>query len=132
MSFQFSDGQSEVTGDFSKLEAIIADLKEDHFVDIGVFKTAVYDDGTPMAMVGAAHEFGALIKHPGGTEYTIGPNGARFVKTGTAGIAGTTKAHDIQLPKRSFIRVPLQNGQSKITTDVTNKFFFDPIYGHSI
>ena len=114
--FQFSDGQSEITGDFSKLEALIADLKIDRHVDIGVFATAVYDDGTPVATVGAAHEFGVLIKHPGGTSYTIGPNGqARFVKAGTKGIVGTTKAHDIQMPKLSFIRVPLQNGQSKIT-----------------
>ena len=32
MPFQFSDGQSEVSGDFSKIEALIADLKEKHFV----------------------------------------------------------------------------------------------------
>lgn len=87
MSFQFSDGQSEVTGDFSKLEALIANLKEDHFVDIGVFGTAVTSEGMPVAEYGAYNEFGSISR----------PN---------------------RPPKRSFIRVPLQSGQSKITTYV--------------
>ena len=87
MSFQFSDGQSEVTGDFSKLEALIADLKEKHYVDIGVFGTAVTSEGMPVAEYGAYNEFGSISRpnHP---------------------------------PKRSFIRVPLQSGQGKITNYV--------------
>ena len=87
MSFQFSDGQSEVMGDFSKLEALIADLKEKHYVDIGVFGTAVTSEGMPVAEYGAYNEFGSISRpnHP---------------------------------PKRSFIRVPLQGGQGKITNYV--------------
>jgi len=87
MSFQFSDGQSEITGDFSKLEALIADLKEKHYVDIGVFGTAVTSEGMPVAEYGAYNEFGSISRpnHP---------------------------------PKRSFIRVPLQSGQGKITNYV--------------
>jgi len=87
MSFQFSDGQSEISGDFSKLEALIDDLKEKYYVDIGVFGTAVTSEGMPVAEYGAYNEFGSISRpnHP---------------------------------PKRSFIRVPLQSGQSKITAYV--------------
>jgi hypothetical protein len=81
--FQFSDGQSEISGDFSKLEALIADLKEKHYVDIGVFGTAVTPEGMPVAEYGAYNEFGSITRpdHP---------------------------------PKRSFIRMPLQNHNGKI------------------
>jgi hypothetical protein len=59
MSFSVKDGQSEVSGDFSKLENLIANLKEKHFVEIGVFKTAKTPDGTPIAEYGAKNEFGS-------------------------------------------------------------------------
>ena len=66
MSFHFSDGQSEVSGDFSKIEALIADLKEKHFTDIGVFGTGVYGNGKSIAEVGAYNEFGSITRpdHP--------------------------------------------------------------------
>ncbi len=60
MSFSFSDGQSEITGDFSKLEALIAGLKEKHHVDIGVFATAKTGSGEPIARYGAFNEFGSI------------------------------------------------------------------------
>ena len=65
-SFHFSDGQSEVSGDFSKIEALIADLKEKHFVDIGVFGSATTPGGMPVAEYGAYNEFGSITKpdHP--------------------------------------------------------------------
>jgi len=58
--FQFSDGQSEVRGDFSQLEELIAELKEKHYVDIGVFSTAVTPDGESIAEYGAKNEFGSI------------------------------------------------------------------------
>jgi hypothetical protein len=65
-AFHFSDGQSEVSGDFSKIEALIADLKEKHYVDIGVFGTAVTSEGMPVAEYGAYNEFGSITRpdHP--------------------------------------------------------------------
>ena len=60
MSFSIRDGQSEVTGDFSKLEALVAALKEKHYVDIGVFATAKTGSGSPIATYGAYNEFGSI------------------------------------------------------------------------
>lgn len=60
MSFSIRDGQSEVTGDFSKLEALIAGLSEPHHVDIGVFATAKTGSGAPIATYGAYNEFGSV------------------------------------------------------------------------
>lgn len=60
MSFSIRDGQSEVTGDFSKLEALVAALKEKHHVDIGVFATAKTGSGSPIATYGAYNEFGSI------------------------------------------------------------------------
>jgi hypothetical protein len=59
-------GQSTVEGDFSQLEAIIAGLKEKHYVDIGVFGTGVTSEGKPVAEFGAYNEFGSLTRpdHP--------------------------------------------------------------------
>lgn len=82
--FHFSDGQSVVEGDFSQLENLIGALKEKHFVDIGVFGSAVTPgEGKPVAEYGAYNEFGSVTRpdHP---------------------------------PKRSFIRMPLQTKQDKI------------------
>lgn len=66
MSFQFSDGQSQITGDFSKLEALIADVGKKHFTDIGVFKTAKTGGGRAVAEYGAYNEFGSYTRpdHP--------------------------------------------------------------------
>jgi hypothetical protein len=89
-AFHFSDGQSTVEGDFSQLEAIIAGLKEKHYVDIGVFGTAVTGKGKPIAEYGAYNEFGSMTRpdHP---------------------------------PKRSFIRMPLQSKQDKISRYVQGR-----------
>lgn len=60
MSFTIRDGQSEITGDFSQLERLIKNLKEEHSVDIGVFKDAKTPDGQSVAEYGAYNEFGSL------------------------------------------------------------------------
>lgn len=60
MSFNIRDGQSEISGDFSKLEKLLADLGTDHFVDIGVFATAKTPDGKQVAEYVAANEFGSI------------------------------------------------------------------------
>jgi len=66
MSFSFGDGQSVISGDFSGLEKLIAGLKEKHFVDIGVFGSAVTPEGQSVAEYGAYNEFGSITKpdHP--------------------------------------------------------------------
>lgn len=61
MKFQASDGQSQITGDFSGLEKLVAKLKEKHFVEVGYFKEAKAPDGSSVAGYMAPNEFGAII-----------------------------------------------------------------------
>jgi hypothetical protein len=63
MSFQIHEGDSIVSGDFSKLEKLIAELKTSRYVEIGVFKTAKAPDGTQVAEYGAADEFGVISRN---------------------------------------------------------------------
>lgn len=81
------------------------------------------DSGLTNAELGAIHEFGATIEHPGGQPYFINEKGqAVFVKKdselGKKLIAKgqVTKAHTIIIPTRSFLRMPLlsSDGQKRI------------------
>ncbi|MGL4250956.1 MAG: hypothetical protein ACRDCI_11810 [Plesiomonas shigelloides] len=94
------------------------DKLKDYAVSVGVHESAGQhkDSGTTVAQIAAVHEFGATIKHPGGTKFTkiFGVN--RFVKTyGATGFSadGITKAHDINIPERSFFRTTLDANQKK-------------------
>ena len=95
--FHFGDGQSVVEGDFSQLENLIGALKEKHYVDIGVFGTAVTPgEGRPVAEYAAYNEFGGLSK------------------TAKAKPGDNSSKETDHPPKRSFIRMPLQTKQDKI------------------
>ena len=63
------------------------------------------------------HEFGATIRHPGGTPYTVGSIGGssrsggfvgsgqvKFLPKGSTSAIGVTRAHLIRIPQRSFLR----------------------------
>lgn len=62
MSFKFGDGQSQVTGDFSRLEKLIEGLESDAFVNIGVFEEAKTSEGKQVAEIAAYNEFGSLTR----------------------------------------------------------------------
>jgi hypothetical protein len=76
----------------------------------GFLENATYPDGTPVAQVAAAQEYGAEIDHPGGTRYVIGADGmARFVPNDFVGpVSGVTKPHRIDIPARSFFRTMIE------------------------
>lgn len=90
MAFKFSDGQSEITGDFSRLEKLIEGLEGDYSTDVGVFAEAKTPDGKQVAEYGAHNEFGSIV-----------------VKD--------------RPPKRSFIRMPIEQKQDKIEIYVALK-----------
>lgn len=77
---------------------------------VGIFGAAAQADhgGLANVQVAAAHEFGATIRHPGGTAYIIREGKPVFVSNATAAALGwdlpRTKPHDIHVPERSFIR----------------------------
>jgi hypothetical protein len=62
VSFTIRNGQSEVKGDFSKLEKIVAALGRKHSVKIGVFSDAKTAEGESVADYGAKNEFGVVTK----------------------------------------------------------------------
>lgn len=89
MSFSHKKGNSEVTGDFSRLNKLVENLGKNYYVDIGILGSEGSTDqgGITLAGIGAVHEFG----------------------TDRAGRGNKTV-----IPERSFIRMPLETGQKTI------------------
>lgn len=79
---------------------------------VGVPKGAgTYEDGTLIAVVAAANEFGATINHPGGTPYgyktkeDAEAGRVRFLRKGEGVMQiGVTQAHKINIPERPALR----------------------------
>ncbi len=66
------------------------------------------------AELGAVHEFGATINHPGGTPYLIKEDGtAQFVSKEKGENLPKTKPHQINIPARSFLREPILGTKGK-------------------
>ena len=70
-----------------------------------------------MATLAAVHEFGADIKHPGGTNYGYASKDAaskgqvRFMKKGEGyAVLGQTKPHDIKIPARPSLEPGFNSG----------------------
>ena len=90
-------------------------------VEAGWFESARYapngegDPGIPVATIARQNEFGKVIEHPGGTKYindaVVGGRyvGTRFVSQDFAGEHQTTKAHEIVIPARPFMRLAWSN-----------------------
>lgn len=98
-------------------------LKSDKVVTIGIHEEAghVESGDITMAGLGATHEFGADIKHPGGTSYGYASKAAserdevRFLKKGTGYMElGVTQAHNITIPARPW----LEPGVASATPEV--------------
>jgi hypothetical protein len=97
--------------------------------DVPMVTVGIHEDATDppdgeinMATLGAVHEFGANIKHPGGTAYGYKSKAAaergevRFMKAGAGHIVlGTTKAHDINIPSRAFLQPGFESGVPEYT-----------------
>lgn len=73
------------------------------------------------AELGAVHEFGGTINHPGGTPYQIKKDGtAQFVSKSKGKDLPKTKPHTITIPARSFLREPIlgKEGRKEILKTV--------------
>lgn len=106
--------ETRIKADISELNNLIRLLKKERKVRIGIIgsKAAAQHDsesGLTNADLGAVHEFGAEISHPGGTPYKILSNGrAQFVKKSEGEGLPVTQAHEITIPRRSFLEEPLK------------------------
>lgn len=106
----------------NKLRQIRERLERNRGVLVGVPRgTGNYEDGAPIAVIAAAHEFGATIEHPGGTSYGYRTEKdavagkSRFLKKGQGFMeAGVTGPYKITIPERSFLRVPLRQGADEL------------------
>ena len=92
MSFTIRNGQSEVKGDFSKLEKLVKELGRKIFVDIGVFSTAKTPEGESVAEYGAKNEFGVITKKIPARSFIRMPLMYKQSKI-AADVGGRAKAH---------------------------------------
>lgn len=107
------------------LDEIIQALRKKIILRIGIMGDKAQKEhegsGLTNAQLGAVHEFGASINHPGGTPYRITENGtAQFVSKEQGAGLPKTKPHTIEIPRRSFLLDPLQE-KLNLTTD-ENKY----------
>jgi len=95
MGFFKKIGNCQISGDFSKLEKLVKELKSKYYVDVGILgQETDTESGLTIAGIGAVHEFG----------------------TDRAGRGNKTK-----IPKRSFIVMPIETKQSNIQSDVERR-----------
>lgn len=91
--FHHKIGDSEVSGDFSKLEKLVENLGKKFYTDIGILGAGgkTEEGGITLAGIGAVQEFG----------------------TNKAG-----RGRKTVIPERSFIRMPLETGQESIEKQI--------------
>lgn len=96
----------------AELRAELEKLTSDHVVTVGIHEDAgnVESNDLTMAGLGAVHEFGAEINHPGGTNYGYASKAAadrnevRFLKDGAGyAVLGVTQPHKINIPARPWL-----------------------------
>lgn len=106
-----------------ELSKELADLRSNKIVTVGIHEEAgdVESGDITMAGLGATHEFGADVKHPGGTSYGYASKAAadrdevRFLKTGAGYMElGVTQPHNITIPARPWLEPGVQQATPKI------------------
>lgn len=107
--------KSEVNyGDLAK---VIQKLDKKLSIKVGILGkdgSEPVSENLDMAGLGAVHEFGATINHPGGTPYFIKEDGlAQFVSKEKGANLPKTKHHQINIPARSFLRSSLLTSEGK-------------------
>ena len=123
--------KTTVTGAESALDAIkkaIEEFATDNFVTIGIHEDAGQheSDDITNAQLGAIHEFGADIDHPGGTSFGFASKAAadrnevRFLKKGKGFIElGVTGPHKINIPARPWLTPGVQSGNEEYLQIIT-------------
>jgi hypothetical protein len=106
-----------------ELSKELAAPRSDKVVTVGIHEEAgnVESGDITMAGLGVTHEFGAEVKHPGGTSYGYASKAAadrdevRFLKKGAGYMElGVTQAHAITIPARPW----LEPGVASATPEV--------------
>lgn len=102
---------------YGKLSQVIQKLNKKRSIKVGILGDKGRQqvaENLDMAGLGAVHEFGTTINHPGGTPYFIKENGlAQFVSKEKGSKLPKTKPHQIVIPSRSFLRDSLLTAEGK-------------------
>lgn len=120
--------------DFQKAQAEIQKAMREFIggkvVTVGIHEEAgnVESGDLTMASLGAVHEFGADINHPGGTSYGYASKAAadrgevRFLKSGS-GYAelGVTGPHKINIPARPWLNPGVESATKEIIQTIQDK-----------
>lgn len=118
------------------LQELVGKLGNGAFVKVGFLKGATYPDGTPVATVAAAQEFGAVIDMPEREQtlyfkqYKNGDISNKFVKKSKSNYTEkvNVKAHQVVIPPRPFIRSAIEknsNGWAKATQEALQSTEFN-------
>lgn len=101
------------------LKKALQDFMTNQVVTVGIHEDGNGRDSGEItnASLGAIHEFGATIEHPGGTDYGYSTqkdaeNGkVRFMKSGEGFMTlGRTEAHQIDIPARPWLEPGVASG----------------------
>lgn len=102
-------------------------LRSGKMVTVGIHEEAgnVEPGELTMAGLGAMLNFGATIKHPGGTSYGYATKAAadrdevRFLRTGSGYMEiGVTQPHDINIPAREWLEPGVASASDEITQTI--------------
>ena len=117
--------KTTVTGVQNTLDQLKRELEElaaDNYVTIGIHEDAGQheSDDITNAALGAIHEFGADIDHPGGTSYgyaskaAANRNEVRFLKSGRGYMElGVTGPHTVNIPARPWLNPGVNSGNEE-------------------
>jgi phage gpG-like protein len=121
------------TVDFQRaVDTLKTELKKfrgDKFVTVGIHESAEAHEGTDltMAQLGAVHEFGADIDHPGGTPYgyaspqAVERGEVRFLKKGTGYMElGVTQPHKVTIPARPWLVPGVESGTQEYLAEIAS------------
>ena len=115
--------KTSVNGLQAVKQALNDELKKltegNQFVLVGIHEGegSTEDGGISMAHLGAVHEYGATINHPGGTPYgyktedDAKKGSVRFLKKGEGFmVLGVTDPHQIEIPARPWLAPGVEDG----------------------
>lgn len=110
-------------------KALAEFIGENKAVTIGIHEEAGdANDELTMASLGAIHEYGASINHPGGTSYGYATAAAankgkvRFLRTGVGYMQlGVTGPHKIEIPARPWLKPGVESGNAEYLGIIQNR-----------
>lgn len=108
-----------------RIDNLIKDLERKVSIRVGIIGQQAHEkhEGSDLtnAELGAIHEFGGTINHPGGQPYYINSSTGKAVFVSKNSLFGqyliekgqVTKPHQIIIPTRSFLRMPTLSSEGK-------------------